>query len=74
MAKLTKQQRDILELADRSRSDADGWSRVADWIWPHVKSALPTELAETKSTDGVNYMRVTDAGRMVLNYVGRARQ
>jgi hypothetical protein len=69
MAKLTDQQKDILRLTLRSKRLDDGWYGVSQAIWPHIKDALPTDLAETRQSDEGGFIRLTDRGQAVVDYL-----
>lgn len=69
MSKLTDKQRDILQLVLRSKVGEDGWYAVSKAIWPLVDAALPDDLAETRPTENGGYIRLTERGRAVADYL-----
>lgn len=65
---LTSGDRNLLRLASKGAAD-DGWAPVSRQIWPLV-AKLPDELLEKRTgrDDGGGWVRLTDAGNIVLRY------
>ena len=66
---LTSKQTDILRLIQRSKPEDDGWYRVSKVVWPLVNGMLPADLAETRATDDGGFIRFTDRGQAVADYL-----
>jgi hypothetical protein len=66
---LTPKQTDILRLIQRSKPGEDGWYRVSKVVWPIVSGVLPADLAETRAVDDGGFIRFTDRGRAVADYL-----
>lgn len=66
---LTEKQINIIRLIQRSKPQDDGWYRVSKVVWPLVNSTLPADLAETKPTEAGGFIRFTDRGQAVSDYL-----
>lgn len=66
---LTSKQTDILRLIQRSKPGEDGWYRVSKIIWPLVDGVLPDDLIETKAADEGGFIRFTERGHAVADYL-----
>lgn len=63
---MTPEQKQTLDLCNRSPKDADGWSKCSSAIYEQIIAPMPVELVERKEVDGVFYARLTDAANNVL--------
>ncbi len=69
MSELTSGHKSILRLIARSEpAAADGWCKVARHIWPLIAS-IPSELVETRPTEAGGFVRLSEKGRVVLEYL-----
>lgn len=64
---LTAGDKHLLRLIRREK-DADGWAKVSKMLWPIIL-ALPTQLVETRASDDGGFIRLTDAGSTVLDWL-----
>jgi hypothetical protein len=69
MTKLNREQENILRLILRSKAGNGGWYRVSPVVWPLVDGALPADLAKTKAAEGGGYIRLTERGQAVADYL-----
>ena len=69
MSKLSDEQRDLLKLILRSKPRDDGWYSVSKVLWPMVSSGLPDDLAEMKSFEDSGFVRLTERGQAVADYL-----
>jgi hypothetical protein len=66
---LTPQQNNILRLIQRSKPQEDGWYRVSHVVWPLVDGVLPADLVETKPAGNSGFIRFTERGQAVADYL-----
>jgi len=66
---LTSKQTDILRLIQRSKPEEDGSYRVSKVVWPLVNGTLPSDLVETTETDDGGFIRFTERGKAVADYL-----
>lgn len=69
MTKLNEKQRNLLNLIKRSKPEADGWYRASKMVWPLIADAFPADLAETREADEGGYIKLTDRGQAVADYL-----
>jgi hypothetical protein len=69
MTKLNERQMNLLKLIKRSKPEADGWYRASKIVWPLIADAFPADLAETRGADEGGYIRLTDRGQAVSDYL-----
>lgn len=65
--KLTKQQKDVIALLDRSGDCGDGWRKCAPKIYENLVSMMPDELVE-KDPCSLR-ARLTLSGRVIAEWV-----
>ncbi|CCB64490.1 hypothetical protein [Hyphomicrobium sp. MC1] len=67
--KLTDKQVNIMRLVRRS-TPIDGWYKVSEPVWPVVEAAhMPSDLVEARQTDGEHFVRLTEKGETVMEYL-----
>lgn len=67
--KLTDKQANIMRLIRRS-TPVGGWYKVSEPVWPVVADAqMPPDLVEAQSKDGGHFVRLTDKGETVMEYL-----
>lgn len=66
MSKLDLGQTHLLRLADKG-ADAEGWAKVSEALWP-LLAGVPDELLERSDDGTAKRVRLTEAGRIVLEY------
>ena len=69
MSKLSEQQTTLLRLILRSKIQDDGWYRVSEILWPHIEGKLPDDLAEIKPSEEGGFIRLTERGKAVTDYL-----
>ena len=67
MSKLDAGQSHMLRLIVKGQ-DSHGWAKVSRTLWPHV-STLPSELVECRPADVGGHVRLTDAGKAVVEWM-----
>ena len=67
MSKLDAGQSHMLRLIVKGQ-DSHGWAKVSRTLWPHV-SQLPIDLVEFRPADVGGHVRLTDAGKAVVEWV-----
>lgn len=60
-------QKHILRLTKRD-AGLDGWAKVSKQLFPHIQD-LPKDLVELKETDDGGFIRLTERGHAVVDYI-----
>ena len=67
--KLTNAQANIMRLIRRS-TPTEGWYKVSEQVWPVIESSqMPPALVETRHIDGEHFVRLTEKGETVTEYL-----
>jgi hypothetical protein len=67
---LNEMQVGFIGLVLRSRDDGEGWRKVSKTIWPVVaKVNVPAEILEVRPEGDAGFVRLTEAGQIVVKYV-----
>lgn len=66
---LSDKQLSVLRLILRSTPTSDGWYKVSPQVWSIVKGVLPDDLIQTRLSEDVRYLKLTDRGQVVADYI-----
>lgn len=69
MSELDKTQKAIVGLIKRSQKDKDGWCKTGENLYCMIVDLMPRELIETSEEEGVRFIRFTERGQAVADYL-----
>lgn len=69
MNKLTDEQKNVINLMLRSKHDSEGWYKVSDVVWSVISRSIPEDLIEVKNENHAKFIRFTEKGKIVVEYM-----
>lgn len=67
-SKLTDVQLDVIQLIDRTPDRGDNWRNISSKVFDKLIKPMPKELVEIDESTDPQRARLTDAGRILLEW------